>query len=185
MWDTLRSLGFGTGVSTCTTLSLRILIADDNASVLDAICRLLEGHAGWQVCAKAMNGAEAVVKAAEMRPDLIVLDMAMPEMNGLNAARAILKTNPAVPIVIYTLYDSAELRRAALEAGIRDVVPKAQSADLLSRLEQALAQSGRQEPPLGHPEVSVGTLNGDAPSAPAPRTQPPPGSAPPTSDGKP
>jgi DNA-binding NarL/FixJ family response regulator len=94
-------------------LAYRILIADDQELVRKMLKTLLETHADWEVCAEAANGLEAVQKAAELQPDIIILDLAMPEMDGLHAAREILSNNPAVPILLHTNHAFSSL---ALEA---------------------------------------------------------------------
>jgi DNA-binding NarL/FixJ family response regulator len=81
----------------------RILIADDNESVLRAVRASLESNPDWTVCGEAADGVEAVVKAKELYPDLIILDLAMPRMDGLEAARQIHRLMPSIPIVIHTL----------------------------------------------------------------------------------
>src|SRR5271170_6957171 len=82
--------------------SFRIFIADDHDVVRCGIRTLLESHAGWSVCGEARDGREAVTKVAELKPDLVVLDVAMPMLNGMDAARQILKARPGTPILILT-----------------------------------------------------------------------------------
>jgi len=115
----------------------RILIADDHKSVLRGIRALLESHPGWEVCGDAVHGREAVQKAVELKPDLIVLDFAMPEMNGLRAAEEISKLLPGVKMVLYTIYASA----VGLEAethGICRVVEKGNPGALVSALDELI-----------------------------------------------
>jgi two-component system response regulator NreC len=71
--------------------SLRILIADDHQLFRDGVRALLQSHAGWEICGEARTGREAVAKAIELRPDIIILDISMPDLNGVDAARRILK----------------------------------------------------------------------------------------------
>ena len=78
--------------------SLRILVADDHEVVRRGLCSLLESQAGWQVCGEASDGREVLNKVAELKPDIIVLDVAMPNLNGLEATRQILKTNPKAKV---------------------------------------------------------------------------------------
>jgi DNA-binding NarL/FixJ family response regulator len=94
-------------------LAYRILIADDQEMVRKMLRALLETHTDWQVCAEAANGLEAVQKAAELKPDAIILDLAMPEMDGLHAAREILSNSPTLPILLHTNHAFSTL---ALEA---------------------------------------------------------------------
>jgi DNA-binding NarL/FixJ family response regulator len=100
---------------------------------------LLETHADWQVCAEAANGLEAVQKAAELKPDVIILDLAMPEMDGLHAAREILSNTPAVPILLHTNHAFSSLALEAKKNGIREVINKSVSErELISAVEALL-----------------------------------------------
>ncbi|HEV2222753.1 MAG TPA: response regulator transcription factor [Candidatus Acidoferrales bacterium] len=105
----------------------KILIADDNALVRKLLRIMLEGQRGWQICAEATNGSEAILKAQESKPDAVILDFAMPLLDGLDAAREITRTLPSVPILLFTLYDSPEMTLAAKEAGVSRVLPKTAS----------------------------------------------------------
>jgi DNA-binding NarL/FixJ family response regulator len=115
----------------------RILIADDHKAVLRGIRAMLESHPGWEVCGDAVNGREAVQKAVELKPDLIVLDFAMPEMNGLRAAEEISKLLPGVKMVLYTIYGSA-LGQKAETHGILRVVEKAKTDALVSTVNELI-----------------------------------------------
>lgn len=108
-------------------VSKKILIADDNALVRKLLRIMLEGQQGWQVCAEATNGSEAILKAHESQPDAVILDFAMPLLDGLDAAREITRALPSVPILLFTLYDSPEMTLAAREAGVSRVLPKTAS----------------------------------------------------------
>jgi DNA-binding NarL/FixJ family response regulator len=121
-----------------TAKSFRILIADDHDVVRSGIRTLLEGHPGWTVCGEARDGREAVAKVEELRPDLVVLDVAMPMLNGMDAARQILKARPGMPILIFTLYESDELIRQVLEAGVRGFILKSDAGQNLSLAVEAL-----------------------------------------------
>jgi DNA-binding NarL/FixJ family response regulator len=102
----------------------RILIADDHSLIRKVLKATLENHSGWQVCGQATNGLEAVQKAAELQPDLIILDFAMPVMDGLRAARRILSASPSVPVLIFTNYYCPTLVGEADLAGVRQVIDK-------------------------------------------------------------
>jgi len=115
----------------------RILIADDHKSVLRGIRAMLESHPGWEVCGDAVNGREAVGKAVQLKPDLIVLDFAMPEMNGLRAAEEISKLLPGVKMVLYTIYGSAVGPEAETH-GICRVVEKGKPGALISALDELI-----------------------------------------------
>ena len=102
---------------------------------------LLETHADWQVCAEAANGLEAAQRAAELQPDIIILDLAMPEMDGLHAAREILSNNPAVPILLHTNHAFSSLALEAKKNGIREVLNKSASEqELITAVESLLNQ---------------------------------------------
>jgi DNA-binding NarL/FixJ family response regulator len=120
-------------------LAYRILIADDQVLVRKMLKTLLETHADWQVCAEAANGIEAAEKAAQLNPDIIILDLAMPEMDGLHAAREILSNNPAVPILLHTNHAFSSLALEAKKNGIREVVNKSASErELIGAVESLL-----------------------------------------------
>jgi DNA-binding NarL/FixJ family response regulator len=122
----------------------RILIADDHSLVRKVLKTTLENHSGWQVCAQATNGLEAVQKAAELQPDLIILDFAMPFMDGLEAARKILSTSPSVPILIFTNYYFPSLVEEAEAAGVRQVIDKGLTGhELVLAVETMLNGEGR------------------------------------------
>ena len=104
----------------------RILIVDDNALVRKLLQTCFESESGWQVCGEAGNGEEAIEKAKELRPDLIVLDLSMPVMNGLEAARSLSKPVPSVPLIMYTSFPTHHLENEALAAGISRVILKSE-----------------------------------------------------------
>ena len=90
---------------------------------------LVETQSGLEVCAEAENGQEAIAKVKECKPDLIIMDMAMPVKDGITASRELSTMMPRVPIVMHTLHYSPELELEAKKAGVRKVVPKADSGD--------------------------------------------------------
>jgi DNA-binding NarL/FixJ family response regulator len=101
----------------------RILVIDDGASVRDVISIFLE-HAGFDVCGEAADGVEAIEMAKKLKPDLIVLDLAMPRMNGAEAASILSTTMPAVPIVMLTLYRNTLGDALAAAVGVAAIVDK-------------------------------------------------------------
>ena len=119
-------------------MAYRILIADDQEMVRKMLRALLEAHADWQVCAEAANGVEAVQKAAELKPDAIILDLAMPEMDGLRAAREILSNSPTLPILLHTNHAFSTLALEAKKNGIREVINKSVSERELIRAVEAV-----------------------------------------------
>ena len=92
---------------------IRILVADDHAIMRRGLRGLLETHAGWQVCGEAENGRDAVEMTIRLEPEVVVLDLTMPELNGLDAAKNIRAAVPATEILIFTMHESEELIRAA------------------------------------------------------------------------
>lgn len=108
--------------------NLRILIADDHEIVRQGLRSLLESHAGWEVCAEAVDGLEAVRKVEQFNPDLIALDIGMPRLNGLDAARQILRDNPKRKILFLTVYDTDHAARAAVQIGAKGLILKSDAA---------------------------------------------------------
>ncbi|HET8921724.1 MAG TPA: response regulator transcription factor [Candidatus Acidoferrum sp.] len=98
-------------------MPVRILVADDHHVVRMGLRSLLESKGGWQICAEAANGREAVEKAGKLRPDVAVLDIAMPLLNGVEATRQIRKLSPETKILILTMHDSEVLVQEVLGAG--------------------------------------------------------------------
>lgn len=123
----------------------KILIADDHSLVRKVLKTTLENHSDWQVCGQATNGLEAVQKAAELHPDLIILDFAMPVMDGLGAARRILSASPSVPILIFTNYYFPSLVLEADSVGVRQVIDKGLAGnELLFAVETLLTGNGQK-----------------------------------------
>jgi two-component system, NarL family, nitrate/nitrite response regulator NarL len=114
----------------------RILIADDHPDALRALQAILEHNSRFEVCFAAMNGSEALIKAQELRPDLIILDLTMPVMNGIDAAREISKVLPGTPILLHTLAQVPQAQVASV--GIREVISKAKTHLLLNAIQNAL-----------------------------------------------
>lgn len=104
--------------------TVRILVVDDNPSVRRYLRGALEQHCNWRVCDEARNGKDAVERFWKIRPDLIVLDFQMPEMNGLDAARILSRLSPETPILIVTLYLSKQLSDEARRVGARGACAK-------------------------------------------------------------
>ena len=123
----------------------RILIADDRESMRTALRALIKLRPDWQICGEANDGQEVVAKAAELQPDVVVLDFKMPLANGIEAGSEISDSMPTVPILMYTLYRTEELEVAAKLVGIRQVVGKEDGGKcLLSAIEtELLAKDSR------------------------------------------
>ena len=103
---------------------LRILVADDHDVVRQGLRSLLESRAGWEVCGEASNGREAVEMSVQLKPEIEIMDIAMPTMTGLEATRQILKANPKTQVIVLTMHESEELLREVLDAGARGYVLK-------------------------------------------------------------
>ena len=119
---------------------LRILLADDHDIVRRGLKELLEEQIGWTVCAEAANGREAVELALEHRPMVAVLDLTMPELNGLEATRRIRQAVPETEVLIFTMHESDELVRNVLAAGARGYLLKSDAARQLVPAVETLAQ---------------------------------------------
>jgi DNA-binding NarL/FixJ family response regulator len=120
---------------------LRIVIADDHEVARRGIRSLLEGHPGWEVCGEAKDGREAVELATKTKPDLVLLDIGMPNLNGLEAARQILATTPNVAILILTMHDSDNVIREVLRAGARGFLLKSDAGrDLVAAVDALQSQ---------------------------------------------
>jgi DNA-binding NarL/FixJ family response regulator len=103
---------------------MRILVVDDHDVVRRGLRSVLEGHPGWQVCAEASNGRAAVAQAEQLKPDVVVMDISMPDMNGLEAARQIKKIHPKAEIVILSVHFSDQLVRDIVDAGAKSYILK-------------------------------------------------------------
>jgi len=116
--------------------ALKILIADDHDLVRKGLRMLLEEHPGWQVCDEARSGREAVEKCTQSNPDILVIDVSMPDLNGLEATRQIRKACPRTEVLIITHHDSDEMAAEVLDAGARGYVLKSDSdKDLVHAVE--------------------------------------------------
>lgn len=107
--------------------NLRILVADDHDLMRRGLKVLLDAREGWSVCAEACTGREAVTMAETLRPDVAILDISMPELNGVEAARRILKVSPNTEVLILSMHYSDQLIREILEAGVRGYIVKSDS----------------------------------------------------------
>ena len=112
-------------------MSYRVLIADDSLLIRRTLCELFERESDFTICASAQNGKEAVEKAKELRPDLILLDLSMPVMNGLDAARTLKQLMPKVPIIMFSMFSDSCVEKEAHSAGVSELVSKSQPASTL------------------------------------------------------
>src|SRR3954454_10228022 len=131
---------------------LRILIADDHALIREGTCVVIGREPGWEVCGQAANGREAVAQAIALEPDIVVLDMTMPELNGLDAAIQIRRKLPSTEVLLLSGYGSEELIHAAFKAGVKSFIIKTGPEELLLEAIRAL---GEHKPFLTAPVAQV------------------------------
>lgn len=113
------------------TIAKCVLIVDDNASIRQALGELFKREADFEVCGEAENGKVAIEKAQLLRPDLIVLDLSMPVMNGFEAARVLKRVMPTVPLIMYSAFGDEFAEHQARLIGISEVVSKSEHASVL------------------------------------------------------
>jgi DNA-binding NarL/FixJ family response regulator len=118
--------------------AFRILVADDHPIFRLGLCSLLVSHIGWEVCGEAADGQDALEKCIDLKPDLVILDIYMPKLNGVDAARQILKDNPAQRILILTDIDCEKMVRDCLRAGVRGRILKSDGTGNLTTAVEAL-----------------------------------------------
>jgi len=124
-------------------MAVRILIADDHDLLRGAVAELLRKTGdNWEICCEVADGKAAIEKAAQLRPDLIILDVLMPLRDGISAGREIRTVLPGVPVVLYTILASPALEADARRAGFHAVVHKANAAELISAIRSALGSHG-------------------------------------------
>jgi DNA-binding NarL/FixJ family response regulator len=117
-------------------MPFRILVADDHEVVRRGLCALLRNQPDWDVCGEAKDGRDAVEKVLLLKPEVVILDIGMPNLNGLEATRQILKANPQVKVLILTLHDSDQVVQEVLNAGARGFLLKTDAArDLVVAVE--------------------------------------------------
>jgi DNA-binding NarL/FixJ family response regulator len=119
---------------------LHILIADDHSIMRRGVRALLEDHPGWEVCGEASNGREAIEMAERLRPEICIIDVSMPELNGIETTRRLRASLPGTEVVVLTVHDSEDLAASILAAGARGYVLKADVAQDLTAAVEALAR---------------------------------------------
>ena len=156
----------------------KILIADDSQQVLKQLCSILSKVEDWNVCGQATNGRQAILMAHQLKPDLTILDIAMPMLDGLHAAAEILKSTPDVPIVLYTLHKNDQIELEGKKAGARKVLSKTDPIDclietirelltppLVLRISSQEALAGVPDQPRVAPDAELTKLPDPAPAA--------------------
>lgn len=128
-------------------MAYRILLADDSPMIRHLICSFIEKKTNWLVCGEAENGKEAIEKVKELKPDVVILDLSMPVMNGLEAARNIAQIAPTIPLLMFTMHSNEQLVEVAQAAGIKDVISKTSGApeNIISAIRNILGASGTPE----------------------------------------
>lgn len=125
---------------------VRILVADDNQLIRTGLCAILQEHADWEVCGEAADGTQAIHMALELKPDVLVLDISMPDLNGFEVAKRIHELSSAPDILIVTEHDASTFEHVQPQSGVRGFVGKSRvSSDLVPAIE-ALA---------GHRKASI------------------------------
>lgn len=119
--------------------NLRILIADDHDIIRRGLRQLLMAKPGWEICGEAKTGREALTLAEQLKPDIIVMDISMPELNGLEAARQLQKNSPQIGILILTMYFTDQLVREVIDCGARGYILKSDADKELVNAVEALA----------------------------------------------
>ncbi len=151
----------------------RILLAEDNLKLRQLLKGLAEAHAGWLVCGETGDGLEAVAKGIELNPDVVVLDFAMPRLNGLQVAGKLLSACPTLPIILHTVHFFPAMVDEAKKIGIREVVSKSETAgrlmDVIATLLKENPSDGASMPSILHqPELSDAEIRKDEQKPPEP-----------------
>ena len=123
-------------------MSYKILIVDDNAIIRQALCKVFTAEADFDICGQAKNGREAIEKAQELQPDLIVMDLSMPVMNGIEAARVLKRMMPRMPLIIFSEYSDVFSEREAHFAGVSALVHKSKHSILVGKARALVCDIG-------------------------------------------
>jgi two-component system response regulator NreC len=122
---------------------LRILIADDHGLVRRGARAILQSRCGWRVVGEATNGRQAIEKATKLKPDVAIVDIGMPDLDGIEVARQIREVVPDTKILVLTMHESDQMVRRALDAGARGYLLKSDLADCLTKAVKAVAEGKR------------------------------------------
>ena len=115
-----------------------VLVADDNPIIRKMLCKIFEAEADYDLCAEATNGREAIAQALRCRPELIILDLSMPVMNGLDAARELKKLMPGVPIILFTQYSDLGNALSRDQLNVDRIVSKSNATELIEHVRSLL-----------------------------------------------
>ena len=119
-------------------MDIRILVVDDSKTTRRVLSALVSSR--WTVCGEAENGNSGVQKFRELKPDLVLLDLAMPDIDGIEAGRRMHAIDPSVPLILFTLLDPWGLESAARRAGISEIVSKSEGWQLMKRIEETVSR---------------------------------------------
>ena len=119
-------------------LHSRLLVVDDHPSFRQFLRIFLEQNPNWEVCGEASDGCEAITRASELHPDIVLMDLQMPRLNGIEATRRIHKQSPSTSVLILTLHENSTLPQIARESGARGYVLKSDSLDVLTKAIETL-----------------------------------------------
>ena len=120
------------------SMAKSVLVVDDNAAIRHVLCQVLTSEADFDVCGEAENGEEVIEKAQALHPDLIVMDLSMPVMNGIDAARALRRLMPTVPLIMFSEYGDVFSEKEAQSAGVSALVSKSEHVSVLIGKARAL-----------------------------------------------
>jgi DNA-binding NarL/FixJ family response regulator len=125
-------------------MRLRVLIVDDSETIRRMLGAILRSRR-WTVCGEAENGHSGVKQFRELKPDVVLLDLSMPDINGIEAAKEMSASDPTVPLILFTILEIEGIENAAREAGIRAIVPKIEAWNLVGSIESLVAQKSRPQ----------------------------------------
>ena len=125
--------------------ALRILVVDDSETTR-RILRMLLRSRHWTICGEAKDGLSGIKKFNQLKPDVVLLDLAMPDIDGIKAAKRMSDSDPTVPIILFTVFESKRIKSAAQEAGIRAVVSKTEAWNLIVNIENVTGQESSWRP---------------------------------------
>ncbi|MGC1620594.1 MAG: response regulator transcription factor [Candidatus Acidiferrum sp.] len=137
----------------------KVLIVDDHAFIRRGVQSILHPFPEWEFCGEADNGKDAIRMADELKPEVIIMDVSMPGLNGIEATRAIRKAQPGVKIVLLTLHESAELLRSGFRAGARGYLLKTDAEQELMKALTAVIREGAYISPKMDSEVVKSVIN--------------------------
>jgi DNA-binding NarL/FixJ family response regulator len=125
-------------------MRLRVLIVDDSDTIRRMLGTILRSRR-WTVCGEAENGQSGVKQFRELKPDVVLLDLSMPDINGIEVAKQMSASDPTVPLILFTILEIEGIENTAREAGIRAIVPKIEAWNLIGSIESLVAEKSRPQ----------------------------------------